>query len=347
MENWLPGGRHADDRDRPHKPCGTSTGYGEVMSVSTTGATIQEQAPVLLSHVAGYASHRTIGTGLRNGIIRALADAPDGATPDDLADRLDFDPFYLSVWCRSAFAAGVVDRVGDRYRLAPHVATLLLDTTSPAYMGGVFLVFEQPEMFGRFEENLASGERIWWDETSPNWITGVAGTGTAFYNRLVPGGLAQVPGLVQRLESGCRIVDTACGTGSGLVKLAEVYPNCEILGVDGDAHSIDEARKRIADAGLADRVTVACMPLEDLHLDEPATVVVNNISMHECRDIDRVTDKVHAVLEPGGWFVISDFPFPDTDEGLRSTPGRVMCGVSSSRPRSTTSYCRGRTTTSC
>jgi hypothetical protein len=49
--------------------------------------------------------------------------------------------------------------------------------------------------------------------------------------------------------------------------------------------------------------------------------------MHECRDIDRVTDNVRAALEPGGWFVISDFPFPDTDEALRSVPGRIMTGI--------------------
>ncbi len=62
-------------------------------------------------------------------------------------------------------------------------------------------------------------------------------------------------------------------------------------------------------------------------LDQPATVVINNISMHECRDIERVTQNVTAALEPGGWFVISDFPFPNTDEGLRSVPGRIMCGI--------------------
>ena len=34
-----------------------------------------------------------------------------------------------------------------------------------------------------------------------------------------------------------------------------------------------------------------------------------------------------AGRQPGGWFVISDFPFPDTDEGLRSVPGRVMGAI--------------------
>jgi hypothetical protein len=40
-----------------------------------------------------------------------------------------------------------------------------------------------------------------------------------------------------------------------------------------------------------------------------------------------VADNVMAALEPGGWFVISDFPFPDTDETLRSVPGRIMSGI--------------------
>jgi hypothetical protein len=43
---------------------------------------------------------------------------------------------------------------------------------------------------------------------------------------------------------------------------------------------------RVADAGLADRADLVCSPLEQLRLDRPAALVVNNVSMHECRDID-------------------------------------------------------------
>ncbi len=49
--------------------------------------------------------------------------------------------------------------------------------------------------------------------------------------------------------------------------------------------------------------------------------------MHECRDIDQVAANVKTALEPGGWFVISDFPFPDSVEGLRSIPGRILSGI--------------------
>jgi SAM-dependent methyltransferase len=297
------------------------------MSTITIDPTITEQAPILLGHIAGYVGHRTISLGLRSGLIRHLADSDGPLSADDLATGLDLDPFYVGVWCRAAVASGLCDVADDGYALAPHMATLLLDTTSPAYVGGVFTVLEQREVFDRFEQELASGERLWWDDCSPEWIAGVAGTGTPFYTRLVPGGLEQVPGLADRLVEGCRIVDTACGSGSGLVRLATTYPTCRVVGVDGDAHSLDNATERVRQAGVEDRVEMVHSPLEDMRLDEPATLVINNISMHECRDIDRVTQNVMAALEPGGWFVISDFPFPDTTEGLRTVPGRIMAGI--------------------
>jgi ubiquinone/menaquinone biosynthesis C-methylase UbiE len=297
-------------------------------TTTVTGPTVQEQAPVVLSQIAGYVGHRATAMGLRSGLIAALADAPDGLTSDALADACDLDAFYTAVWCRAALAAGVCDRTeGGRYRLAAHMATLLLDTTSPAYVGGVFTVMEQPEMFDRFERMLASGERMWWSDTSHEWIASVSGTGTPFYTRLVPGGLDRVPGLSDRLAAGGRIVDTACGAGAGVVRLARTYPSCEVVGVDGDAHSIDRARARVDGEGIAAGVSFVHSPLEELSLDAPAALVVNNISMHECRDVDVVTANVLAALEPGGWFVISDFPFPDTVEGLRGVPGRIMTGI--------------------
>ncbi|PSL04620.1 methyltransferase family protein [Haloactinopolyspora alba] len=297
------------------------------MTTVTPAPEIKDQAAILLGQVAGYTGHRTVGIGLRSGLVRALADAATGATADDLAARTGHDPFYVGVWCRSAFAGGVCERDGDTYRLAPHMATLLLDESSPAYAGGIFAVFEQHELFDRFEQALGTGERLWWNDCSPAWIDGVSKSGRPFYTRLVPGGLEQIPGLAQRLADGGVIVDTGCGAGLGLVRLAEHYPACELIGVDGDAHSIELARRTVEKAGLADRVRFVTEPLEEFTIDRPATLVVNNITMHECRDIDRVTQRVVDALEPGGLFVISDFPFPDDDEALATVPGRVMAGI--------------------
>lgn len=78
---------------------------------------------------------------------------------------------------------------------------------------------------------------------------------------------------------------------------------------------------------LAGLVQLVCSPLEGIDFDREFDVVINNISMHECRDIEKVAANTYRALKPGGVFVISDFPFPDTAEGLQTLPGRFMSGI--------------------
>lgn len=298
-------------------------------TATTTAPTtsIEDQAPKLLSSAAGYVGHRTVAIGLRSGLVETLAGHDEGLTPEGLADRLGLDELLTQVWCRAGIATDLLVRDEERVRLAPHMDTLLLDDSSPAYVGALFLVLQHDEVFDRFERTLPTGERLWWDDCSDQWIAAVAGSGKPFNIRLVPDGLAAVPGLTERLSEGARIIDTACGAGIGAVRLAKHYPACHVVGVDGDAHSIELARQRATRAGLDHRVRFRQASLEEMTIDEPAALVVNNISMHECRDIDGVTTNVFAGLEPGGWFVISDFPFPEDDTELRSVPGQLMAGI--------------------
>ncbi len=288
---------------------------------------LPEVAAQLLGLAAGYVGARTVQLGLRAGIVEALAAEDGGLSPDELARTAGIDPLYAGVWCRSAVAAGVAERHGERVTLGPHVATLLLDGQHPAHNGALFRVLEQPELFDTFGERLETGERTWWDRCGHDFVAGVAATGTPFYVRLVPDGLERIEGLTERLRSGARVLDTACGSGAGVVWLAEHYPEVEVVGVDGDVFSLERAAERVAGAGLGDRVELVHSPLEAMELDGRFDLVVNNISMHECRDIDEVTRRVRALLRPGGWFVISDFPFPDSDAGLRTVPGRIMSGI--------------------
>ena len=286
---------------------------------------VQQQAGKLLSQVAGYVGLRTIDIGLQHGLLETLAKAPLGMTAEALAEETGLDPLYTDVWCRSAYASEVLE-VGEyeAYRLAPHMDKLLLDRDFPGYIGGIPGVMVQPEFFERFSENLPSGKRTWWNECSPTFIDKVSATGRPFYTRLIPAGLSRVPGLDETLTNGAKVMELACGTGIGLVRLAESYPKTTLVGVDGDAHSVKLVMDRVTQAGLQDRISMLQSPLEDVNEQGQYDVVLINISMHECRDIEKVTSNVHRALKPGGYFVISDFPFPDSTEGTRTVPARIM-----------------------
>ncbi len=302
----------------------STTGTGGTIS----GPSAQDQArDVLMPLAAGYVGHRTVTIGLRKGLLETLNGEPDGMTAEELADARDLDPFYTAVWCQAALAASVLEREGDRYRPAAHMDTLLLNETSPAHAGAIFRILEQPEVFDQFEDRLSTGQRTWWDQASAEFIDNVGDTGRPFYTRLIPDGLHRVPGLSERLSEGCLILDTACGAGVGVIRLAETYPDATVVGADGDLHSLEVAAQRARTAGVEDRMEFMHTPLEDLDTDREFALVINNISMHECRDLDRVTQNVRASLESGGWFVISDLPFPDSVEDLRTLPGQMMAGI--------------------
>ena len=289
---------------------------------------IQQQGAKLLSQVAGYVGVRTMDIGLRFGLLEEVLKHPEGITPDDLAKQKGLDPFYVQVWCRSAYASEVLELAGnENYKLAPFMDKLLLDQDFPGYIGAVPGVMVQPEIFDHFTEKLPSGQRTWWDQCSSTFIQMVSGTGRAFYTRLIPGGLSQIPGLADRLAEGARMLELACGAGVGLVRMAQTYPRCSIVGVDGDAYSLKLVEDRLNQGGLQQRISLVHSPLEEIVASEEYDVALINISMHECRDIEKVTRNIYRALKPEGYFVISDFPFPDSIEECRTVPARIMCGI--------------------
>ena len=289
---------------------------------------VQQQAGKLLSQVAGYVGVRTMDIDLRLGLLGEVAKHPQGITTDDLARQMGMDPFYVQVWCRSAYASDLLG-LGESqgYVLAPYVDRLLLDQDFPGYMGGLPGIMVQPELFDQFAEKLPSGERIWWDQCSPTWIQMVSSTARPFYTRLIPGGLSQIPGLSDRLAQGMRVLDLACGAGVGLIRTAQTYPQTTVVGLDGDAYSLELTADTLRQAGLQDRISLVQSTLEDMSASEEFDLVLINVSMHECRDIEKVTSNVHRALKPDGYFVISDFPFPDSIEGTRTVPARIMSGI--------------------
>ncbi len=307
---------------------------------------IKTQAGKVIGHVAGYVAFRTMDIGLRLGLFEALAESAQGLTPAELAETTEHDRFYTQVWCRSAYAADLIELADDtehppdydpqsrrfttsaqiRFRLAPHMDKLLLDETFAGYLGGIPGVMLSREFFDGFSERMPSGEGIWWDECSTDFIDAVSRVGRSFYTRMVPNGFAEVPGLEKALEAGGQFTELCCGTGRGLEMIADRYPKGTYTGLDGDKFSVETAAARIAEKGLSESVSFVHSTLEEMELKHQNVVFIN-ISMHECRDIARVTKNVYEGLNPGGFFVISDFAFPARTRELRTLPARLMCGI--------------------
>src|SRR5207245_5505642 len=74
-----------------------------------------------------------------------------------------------------------------------------------------------------------------------------------YLNHLASAWIPALDGVEAKLAAGARVADVGCGHGASTLLLAETYPASTVVGFDAHDGSIEAARKRAADAGLADR----------------------------------------------------------------------------------------------
>lgn len=289
---------------------------------------LKEQAAKVLGPLSGTATVWSLELGLRLGVFQELATRPGGATAGEVASALRLDPQYTHVVLRSAYAAEVLERRDDRYSLAEHMGVLLLDSDAPGYLGGALKTFVAlRESYLDVRTLARTGEREWWNDFDPEWIDAVGENGQTYYRRLLNLVVPQLPAVAAALGRGARYLDLACGVCRGPAKVVEAFPGTAVTAVDGDAYTLEVAEREMKERGIGEQFRFVHSMLEDLEIDGGHNLAVINISLHEARDIDRVVERVHAALDPGGTFLVSEFPFPEREEECRTVPGRLMCGV--------------------
>ena len=102
------------------------------------------------------------------------------------------------------------------------------------------------------------------------------------------------------LEQGQRVLDVGCGWGSFAIHAAERH-GVEVVGITLSEPQADEARRRVRERGLEDRVEIRVADYREL---EPASFdAIASIGMVEhvgSNQIDEYARRLRTVLRPGG-----------------------------------------------
>ena len=272
---------------------------------------------------AGFFGTWLMNAGRRGRLFETLRDrGPLGA--DELAAALGYEPRYVETWCRGAYAFELLDEERGRFRLAEGVAEIMLDPSDPSFMGGraEFFPLLTPDL-EMYPERMADGGLYPFSERPPGVVQTMQAAVRADAPNAIANVLPQEPGLVERLRAGGSILDAGCGAGYGLASFADAFPEAELVGIEIDEASLEQARAQAGGRATVERVHVTEAPWAGRF-----DLVYANISLsHTWGSGPEVFAAFLRLLKPGGSVLCSDVPYPAQLADLRSPAGRLFTGV--------------------
>jgi SAM-dependent methyltransferase len=286
--------------------------------------TLADQVSRLYDLIGGYHATHLLEIARELGVWEALARRP-GRTSGELATELATDPFYTDVLCRTAFAFGLLEREGDGWRMAAHFDQILGTPDSSFYLAlapKVHMVLG--EDYRDYARLFRTGAARSYQEHGEGFMREVAEALKTLPRIFLDLVLPRLPGLRARLEEGGRVLDVGCGGGWAVVQLAERFPETSCVGIDVEPYSVDLARRLIVERGLADRCQARLQSVEELTEDGSYDVATSFLVVHEIAPAAKPAAfaAVARALKPGGYFLIFDETYPETDAALQTMPAR-------------------------
>ena len=241
------------------------------------------------------------------GLYKALAGKP--ATAEELAARTHTNPRYVAEWLRGQAAGGYVqyDAAADSYSMTEEQAFILTDPEGAVYAPGAFvLALGALKAEPRITEAFRTGAGMGWHEHDDDVFIGCEQFFRPGYiANLVPSWIPALDGVQDKLQTGAKVADIGCGLGASTILLAKEYPSSHFTGSDYHDESIELARKRAGEAGVADRVNFEVAPAASFS-GTGYDLVATFDCLHDMGDPLSAARHVRQALKPDGTWLVVD-----------------------------------------
>ncbi len=285
--------------------------------------TLEKQRAKLQGYEKGFFAIHLMKIGIDLGIFKKLNSSNKGMSSRALSSELGLHEPYVTFWCKTAYHLEILDYdEKGKFKLAPHMDTLLADNESFYYFGPTInmRVRHSAEHLRMFPQCFKSGGTL----TPEVYSDDFSKAQKAMSDQAIPAGymfmlIPSVEGLRERLDAGIRILDVGCGSGILMVQLAKAFPKCEFVGVEVDRFAVEDARKHIRDSGVQGRVAAFYIDADGMDYDREFDLVNLSLVLHEIgRDKRRSSmAKSYVALKHSGEIVILDFAYPEKLQDLR------------------------------
>lgn len=264
------------------------------------------------------------------GLYKALA-AGGPQTPAELAKKTRTAERYVKEWLCSQAAGGYVtyDSKTGKFFLSEEQAFGLADENNPAFLPGAFqcalaAVRAEEQLTDRFK----TGKGMGWHEHHPELFVGTERFFRPGYAaNLVSAWIPALEGVEEKLKKGARVADVGCGLGASTILMAKSYPKSEFVGFDYHDKSIETAKQRAKEAGVAKRIRFKVAKAKD-YPGKDYDFVTFFDCLHDMGDPAGASSHVRKTLKKDGtWMIVEPFAGDKLEDNLHPI-GRAFYGAS-------------------
>ncbi|HEY6263177.1 MAG TPA: class I SAM-dependent methyltransferase [Candidatus Acidoferrum sp.] len=264
------------------------------------------------------------------GLYKALASGGP-QTPAELAKRTGTSERYVREWLSAQAAGGYVTYTpaNGKFHLSEEQAFAMADENSPAFMPGAFQVaLAATKAEEQLSERFKTGQGMGWHEHHHELFVGTERFFRPGYAaNLVTTWIPALEGVDAKLRNGARVADVGCGLGASTVLMAKSYPKSEFVGFDYHDKSIETAKQRAKDAGVADRIRFEVAKAKD-YPGKDYDFVTFFDCLHDMGDPAGASAHVHSTLKKDGtWMIVEPFAGDKLEDNLNPI-GRAFYGAS-------------------
>lgn len=247
--------------------------------------------------------------GYRTGLFDTMAGmAP--ATSAQIAEQAGLSERYVREWLGAMVCARIVEHDGKRATYAlPSEHAARLTRAGDVNMAVVAQFFS---VLGSVEDDIVdcfrNGGGVPYERYGRFHEVMAEESGQTVLPALEDAILPLVPGLIERLESGIRVLDLGCGRGRAMLQLAAAFPKSTFHGADLSQEAIAWARANARERGL-ENISFEVHDLSDFDRTAPIgryDLIVTFDAVHDQAKPANMLKGIRRALAPDGVYLAQD-----------------------------------------
>ncbi len=269
--------------------------------------------------------------GIKTGLFRCMSGKGPLTIEQIIADS-GLQARYVEEWLKGMACAGYLEYAPseETFTLPEEHAYLLASDGTDHFAGGLF--YMAPVLLGvapQVAEAFRVGGGVPFDDYGEEGVLALDLVNRGNYeHRFASYWLKALPEVVERLQTGARVLDVGCGTGHVCLALARAFPASRFTGIDLDLQSVEQATANATSAELEDRVSFFARDAAKLSPTERFDLITACDCVHDFAAPLQTLGELKTRLEPNGVLLVIEPKVADRLEDNHNPVATMFYGFS-------------------